>query len=246
MGTSMSEIGKALIGGYVYVIGFESGVVKVGHTVDPRTRLSGIVGAARTFGDAYTGSWLSPRHLTYKKNERALIDAVKAAGGRSNQREYFTGVTFACAVSLAQALTYPQFDEQEELVKAGPSGAALRTRILDHTREQVEVNPDHPLAQFFPEARERGLAARAAGIDAALVAVVIQRLLPTLSIADNLDVLSECLNQLITRGDELIFEGSTIQSNWADVEKDAGGKYRPVYYDVKIAEMASEPAGGAA
>lgn len=242
MGTPMSEVGRTDVGGYVYVIAFASGIVKVGRTSDPRTRLGSIVGHAGIYGDAPLNSWTSPRHMTSKQNEVSLIAAVQAAGGTSDKREYFKGVGFDQVVSLAERLDYPTFDEHAEMAKAGPGAADGRTRLIDRAESRVFANPDHPLSQFFPEAREKGLVARAEASAslAPQLAATVRSLLKLLSNADTLDVVADCLNQLIARGDELTFSGSVIQSIWGDVDRGDSGRYGVSYYDPKIAEAASE------
>lgn len=121
---------KAEVGGYVYVIGFGGGAVKVGMTADPKTRFGTLRGTARTFGDAIENTWLSPHHLDPRSNESSLIDLMINAGGSTEQREYFTGVLFPRALELAQTLEYPAFDVAAESANVTTRGRQLREGMM--------------------------------------------------------------------------------------------------------------------
>lgn len=248
MAPAMSKLGKVEVGGYVYVIGFENGLVKVGHTQDPRTRISSIKGAARTFGTTYVTDWVSPLHLDYRANEDALIAAMKSSGGTSGQREYFRGVSFQAAVEAAENLDYPEFDVNEEMTRAGNHGREFRTALIERASK---AGPGGPLAQFFHTKEEiaehqRQEAARPA---TASPTSVVGGLLKFLSPADLHDVLSLTLNELERRDVDILIHEDAIQTSWADVTKGSDNRFCSVYYDPKIeaqAEMSPVPPGAGA
>lgn len=117
-------------GGYVYVIEFSNGVIKVGRTQNPEGRLSAHRGNARKFGAQVTNSWVSPLHEDWRENEHRLIGIAWALGGEVRGEEYFTGAAFDAMVRGASALRFTP-----------PSPEALRER-----RE------DMLLGALFPEA----------------------------------------------------------------------------------------------
>lgn len=75
-------------------------------------------------------------------------------------------------------------------------------------------------------------------------------IIPALSSADLLDVVSRVLNELDFRGDDIELRRGSILSQWAEISlsaDDAKG-YTAVFHDHSIAEQAAETfrAGGAA
>lgn len=247
MATSMSESGKTEVGGYVYVIGFNDGLVKVGRTQNPKVRLSTIRGAAGTHRMSIASNWLSPLHKDFKSSEKALIQAIKEAGGETAQREYFRGVNFDRAVSEAEALDYPEFDLHAELMKHTDEGREFRNRMIDRAMAR-SGNLDDPLAPFFhsPEvlAEHRRNKAEATDRDAS---AVIGGLLTHLSAAAVHDIICLALNDLKARDVDILIHNDTIQTDFADIALGEDSRFRSLYYCPKIEDAASKsPLGGAA
>ncbi len=75
-------------GGYLYAVAFSTGMVKVGQTVEPRTRLNKHRRDAEAFGAEVTGLWLSPLHRNYQRNEILFIARCSRLGHR-RKNEFF-------------------------------------------------------------------------------------------------------------------------------------------------------------
>jgi hypothetical protein len=91
--------------GYVYVIRFDTGVVKVGQTLNPASRLPDHRADAAAFGVTVTDFWISPSHINFRDNEARLINACVRVSRRTRV-EYFHDLTFDKAVSFAAELTF--------------------------------------------------------------------------------------------------------------------------------------------
>lgn len=90
--------------GYLYVIEFSTGVIKVGQTRDPQRRLGEHRRSAGAFGVSITQFWLSPPHANYLETEAALIIDC-AEFSPYSKREYFHAINWSEAVEDAFALT---------------------------------------------------------------------------------------------------------------------------------------------
>lgn len=93
-------------GGYVYVIEFTAGTVKVGRTNNPRNRITDHHDLAEVHGHGIARYWLSHHHLNYEANEVELI-----AFGRRNstgivRNEYFTGLDYSQVITFAKSLPF--------------------------------------------------------------------------------------------------------------------------------------------
>ncbi len=142
LGREVKLPGKSRVGGYIYVIRFADGKVKVGRTIDPRGRMGSHKGTARTFGVEALEAWFSPLHMNYEANESVLIDLVREAGGTTEQREFFSGVLFADAVAAAEGLTFESTegapDRQDPNLGAFAS-RAYRDMINDRYDERLRL-----------------------------------------------------------------------------------------------------------
>lgn len=96
----------ALLGeGFLYVIAFTTGTVKVGQTEDPQQRLNTHQAEAAAFGVGATAYWISPAHSNFITNETLLIEQCRTVSRRS-RREYFHEVGYERAVQFALDLDY--------------------------------------------------------------------------------------------------------------------------------------------
>jgi hypothetical protein len=93
--------------GHIYVLSYSTGIVKVGCTADPATRLYSHRSMADALGVTVEGEWLSRRHYGYRHNERKVMAACEAAGGVPRRLEYYLGISFSTAVEIAQCLPMP-------------------------------------------------------------------------------------------------------------------------------------------
>jgi predicted GIY-YIG superfamily endonuclease len=91
--------------GFLYVIAFTTGTVKVGQTEDPRQRLNTHQAEAAVFGVGATAYWISQSHSNFKTNETLLIEQCRKVSGRS-RREYYHEIGYERAVQFALALDY--------------------------------------------------------------------------------------------------------------------------------------------
>ncbi|MER7280457.1 GIY-YIG nuclease family protein [Dactylosporangium sp. NPDC000244] len=91
--------------GYLYVIEFSTGVIKVGQTADPRRRLPEHRRDADAFKVAIVNFWISPAHWNYLDNEIDLINRCMQVSSRA-RREYFRDLSFVTAVGFANELTF--------------------------------------------------------------------------------------------------------------------------------------------
>jgi hypothetical protein len=94
--------------GYIYVVEFTTGTVKVGQTEDPRQRLTTHQIEAGVFGVGVAAYWISPAHRNFKVNETLLIAECRKVSRRS-RREYYHELGYDAAVDFALGL---EFDSQ--------------------------------------------------------------------------------------------------------------------------------------
>lgn len=102
--------GKAKFGGYVYLVEFDNGTVKVGSTANPKARFETFRRDAHAFGLSIVRTWLSVLHDDYQRNEEKLLGLAAERGTSRDGREYFTGTTLADLRALAIKLDFPPVD----------------------------------------------------------------------------------------------------------------------------------------
>ncbi|MCW2901184.1 MAG: putative DNA-binding protein [Streptosporangiaceae bacterium] len=88
--------------GYIYVIEFSFGVVKVGKTNSPRLRIRAHERDVGRFGGSIARAWLSFAHHGYSSSESELIRATSELGTQLvESAEYFRDCSFEAVVNLA-------------------------------------------------------------------------------------------------------------------------------------------------
>ena len=92
--------------GYVYVMAFDNGIVKVGRTQNIARRLITHAQSAHNFGIAVTGKWVSPLHGGWINNEDELIRIAHELGGKPTTPEHFRGVSFEALRERARQLPF--------------------------------------------------------------------------------------------------------------------------------------------
>jgi hypothetical protein len=101
---------RAEYGGYLYVLLFDNGTVKLGCSANPGRRIESHRGNAEGFGIEALRVWISPLHDDYIRTEKELIAQAEMLGGKQIRKEYFAGVDFAAVVTAARRITYPPVD----------------------------------------------------------------------------------------------------------------------------------------
>lgn len=87
--------------GYLYVLEFSMGVVKVGKTVSPRSRAGDHERDVARYGGTMVHWWVSEPHVGFHDKELALIAAGACLGQPLGSPEYFAGCSFDEIVSTA-------------------------------------------------------------------------------------------------------------------------------------------------
>jgi hypothetical protein len=98
--------------GFIYVILFSTGAIKVGQTVEPRTRLSKHRRDAEVYGVTIVDYWVSPQHANYVSSETMLIKQCRRVG-TPVKKEYFLDLGFTNAVEIAGQLPFVRIAAQE-------------------------------------------------------------------------------------------------------------------------------------
>lgn len=91
-------------GGYLYAAQFDTGAIKVGQTLEPRSRLRKHRRDADAYGVSVIDFWLSQPHAEFIKNETALLASCSGLATR-RKNEYFHGLSLGTVVQLAGRLS---------------------------------------------------------------------------------------------------------------------------------------------
>jgi len=92
--------------GVIYVLGFSDGLVKVGFTGNPDSRIHTHRVAASRDDVEIVDRWTSEPHENAGENEQALIAFCDGRGTLIRGREWFAGVSFSDVVRHAATLSY--------------------------------------------------------------------------------------------------------------------------------------------
>jgi hypothetical protein len=118
--------------GYLYVLEFSMGVVKVGKTHNPRGRVIAHSRDVARFDATLTRWWLSELHREYHANERTLIDAGARIGRPLGSGEYLADASYDALVALAERLPMSASTvKQRGEVKAKPHVQQRRQRVAE-------------------------------------------------------------------------------------------------------------------
>lgn len=108
----MSRKNTVGVGGFIYVVKFSDGVLKVGRAIDADHRLRTHESNARFHGRQVKSVWQSPRHVEWMQNEARLIQwCAERPGTRRVSTERFVGIPFTDAVAYAKSLQCTPADE---------------------------------------------------------------------------------------------------------------------------------------
>lgn len=138
--------------GFVYVVQFSTGLLKVGQSSNVVTRLKQHRDAARRQHQEIAESWSSPRHTTFSENEDRLISfCLKQYGPAAHGKETFDRANFAEVVAYAKSLAFPALTDEAIASRMRNEDNREEIRQLDfHARQvaalKVEVDLINSLA----------------------------------------------------------------------------------------------------
>lgn len=92
--------------GFVYVIEFHSGVIKVGKALDADRRVRQHAKVAAAHGDSVARHWISKKLNDYTGAETTLIRYCKKYGVPAGRAEFFREISWEDVVSFARAETH--------------------------------------------------------------------------------------------------------------------------------------------
>lgn len=130
--------------GYIYVIEFSSGTVKVGKAKDVAKRLGQHAKDARNHGITIVRSWRSPVHTSRNENEQRLIAFCwEHFGHPVSGEEYFASADFDVIVQFAAMLSFPTLrpEDLDRRVAEYVYGeqASERDLVAQQRRNRVEA-----------------------------------------------------------------------------------------------------------
>jgi hypothetical protein len=97
---------------HIYVLGFESGLVKVGYSASPDKRIALHERHGAAYGNPLAQSWRSGPHVGAFQNEALLIKFCAEHATVSSGREYFTDIAFDEVRAYATTLQFARGDKE--------------------------------------------------------------------------------------------------------------------------------------
>ncbi|WP_396932280.1 hypothetical protein [Mycolicibacterium sp.] len=118
--------------GYLYLLGFDNGIVKAGSTTDLATRTSRHASDAGRFGHQVVNRWNSDYMSDVRGWERTLRAVLDLIGTRTLRgREYFAGIPFSVAKYQAENLHRARAHRRCVCGKCvDPVDVRLRVRVI--------------------------------------------------------------------------------------------------------------------
>lgn len=136
--------GKARYGGYIYVLEFSNGTIKVGRTKNPRGRFATHKRSSNTFGIGLDRWWFSRLHNQWQENEEKLIGLARQLGtAHGDSSEYFAGIDFYTLVQKAEHLQFPHVDVVAEKARE----EEIRELYVRHGGFRMHGLPEPALSQ---------------------------------------------------------------------------------------------------
>lgn len=138
--TARTEMQLTFDPGYLYVVEFDSDVVKVGKTGSPLSRLSQHAKAGLV-----RRSWVSDHHLNISQTERGLIGFCLHVGELHGGREYFRGLSFETACTFAELVVRRKrlTDERDDVDEAIQiMGSFQVARRMDKDWSDLHADPE--------------------------------------------------------------------------------------------------------
>jgi len=93
--------------GHIYVVGYDTGTIKVGYTANPTQRIRVLELAARQLGCSVDRTWVSSPHVNAHENEQHLLEFCSSSGSRvtgGRTGEFFNDLDFEAVVQHAERL----------------------------------------------------------------------------------------------------------------------------------------------
>lgn len=122
--------------GFVYIIEFTGGVVKIGMTTNPVGRITSHAHNARSFGLDVKQVWLSPEHCEYQENERILLASTSLVAEPMHGREFFKGLDSSVVLKLANELSFKPITPEESAARSADADARM-SAVTAWTRQTV-------------------------------------------------------------------------------------------------------------
>lgn len=145
-------------GGYIYIILFESGILKAGRTQKPAQRISNHASNAAAFSTSISQVWVSCPHDNFASNEAELMASVAAMATKQNNREFFEGIDFSDAVALAEQLVFAPIDFEAHEARDQARFQKMKRFLGMPDPEPEPENPARawgaPILKMFAQLRE--------------------------------------------------------------------------------------------
>lgn len=90
--------------GFVYIVLYQDGMIKIGITINPKRRLYQHAHAAKVHGNPVLDTWVSQRLIGYEDVETLALEWARAHCSSSPSREYFHGIRYGVAVHAISAI----------------------------------------------------------------------------------------------------------------------------------------------
>lgn len=90
--------------GHIYVLGFSDKTVKVGRTIDPKSRTEVHRLVAKRDNARIVKSWVSEQHGDSNLTEKKLIEFCRTRGRLHRGKEWFSGISYKSVLEYAQGL----------------------------------------------------------------------------------------------------------------------------------------------
>lgn len=119
--------------GFVYIVLYADGMIKIGITINPKRRLYQHEHAARVHGNPVAQTWLSRPLIGYEDVETLALEWARSHCVSSPSREYFRGIRYAHAVHAIG-----------EIIRHGTEPAPVRAQPRD-----PGLNPLQRLGRFL-------------------------------------------------------------------------------------------------
>lgn len=135
--------------GYVYVLLFMNGVVKVGRTVNPTTRIDSHRHTGDAHGNPLTNYWVSKKLVNMEEAEHRLIAYCEDRGTSVAGKEWFRAVPYMelvdFAIGMSTAFEDPDGVSSYEIDRA----VALLTGLGYTVHRPAEMSADTDVASYF-------------------------------------------------------------------------------------------------
>ncbi|MEU4410734.1 hypothetical protein AB0F88_40040 [Streptosporangium sp. NPDC023963] len=143
--------------GFVYIVEFSDGWIKVGHALDARRRLASYPKEAHLRNARVSRAYISKPHKDRWSNEAKMIDFC-ARNARPTGREYFQGISYERVLRFTEGLpqelaTFEEIAENERKAEAFVEGfqrvAWESSRPKDGAVNQWHGNASRYIAELF-------------------------------------------------------------------------------------------------